>query len=60
VLQAAGHVVAGESGDANRALAEIAVLQPQVVLLDLHLGDGGSGLEVLQALRARPPCGCWC
>lgn len=53
VLQAAGHVVVGEGDDATVCVAEIARLQPQVVLLDLNLAKGGTGLDVLQLLRAR-------
>jgi two-component system invasion response regulator UvrY len=52
VLQGAGHEVVGESEDATRALAELATLQPQLLLLDLNLG-ARSGLELLTALKAR-------
>lgn len=52
VLQGAGHEVVGEGEDAERALADIAALQPQLLLLDLNLG-ARSGLELLGALKAR-------
>lgn len=52
VLQGAGHEVVGESEDAARALADIAALQPQLLLLDLNLG-AHSGLELLTALKSR-------
>ena len=52
VLEAAGHQVMGETADPTRALAEIARLQPQVLLLDLHLGER-SGLELLAELQRR-------
>ena len=52
VLQAAGHVVVGESDDPTEALAQIASLAPQVLLLDLSLGRR-SGFEVLAELPRR-------
>jgi two-component system, NarL family, invasion response regulator UvrY len=53
VLQAAGHVVAGESALPTQALAHIQSLAPQIVLLDLDLGEH-SGFELLTALQKRP------
>jgi two-component system, NarL family, invasion response regulator UvrY len=53
VLQAAGHVVAGESAQPTQALAHIQALAPQIVLLDLNLGEH-SGFELLSALQKRP------
>jgi two-component system, NarL family, invasion response regulator UvrY len=52
VLRAAGHHVVGESGDPTVALAEIQRLAPQVLLLDLHLGQR-SGFELLTELQRR-------
>lgn len=52
VLRAAGHSVVGESGDPTVALAEIQRLAPQVLLLDLHLGQR-SGFELLTELQRR-------
>jgi DNA-binding NarL/FixJ family response regulator len=52
VLRAAGHDVVGESGDPTEALAEIQRLAPQVLLLDLHLGQR-SGFELLTELQRR-------
>jgi two-component system, NarL family, invasion response regulator UvrY len=52
MLEAAGHQVAGEAEDGNAAAAEIARLEPDVVVLDLQLGDS-SGLELLRRLRQR-------
>ena len=52
VLRAAGHKVVGESGDPTVALAEIQRLAPQVLLLDLHLGQR-SGFELLTELQRR-------
>jgi DNA-binding NarL/FixJ family response regulator len=53
---AAHHDVVGEAGAPAEALAVIATSQPDVVLLDVHLPDGG-GVAVLEALTgmASPP-----
>ncbi len=45
--------VAGETGDARRAIGEIPKAQPDVILLDIHL-LGGSGIDVLHALKKGP------
>ena len=52
VLAAEGHQVLGESADPTQALAEIARLTPEVLVLDLHLGLR-SGLELLAELQRR-------
>ena len=52
LLEAAGHRVVGECDEPSRALAELARLQPPLLLLDLHLGER-SGLELLAALKPR-------
>ncbi|MGH2856263.1 MAG: response regulator [Solirubrobacteraceae bacterium] len=44
--------IVGEAGDPAGALAAIATASPDVVLLDVHLPDGG-GLAVLNALADR-------
>ena len=51
---AAHHDVVGEAGAPAEALAVIAATQPDVVLLDVHLPDGG-GVAVLDALAAPRP-----
>jgi two-component system invasion response regulator UvrY len=52
VLQAAGHAVLGESADPTQALADLIRLQPQVLVLDLHLGER-SGFELLEQVQRR-------
>lgn len=52
VLEAAGHQVVGEAADLTPALAEITQLMPDLVLLDLHLGER-SGFELLAAIAKR-------
>ncbi len=52
LLRAAGHRVVGEAADPTVALAEIQRLNPQVLLLDLNLGER-SGFELLTELQKR-------
>lgn len=52
LLEAGGHRVVGESADPTEALADLLRLQPEVLLLDLHLG-GRSGFELLAELERR-------
>ncbi|WP_342778802.1 response regulator transcription factor [Phytoactinopolyspora halophila] len=47
------HVV-GEAADTAEAIRVVAELQPEVVLLDVHL-PGGGGVEVLHQLHSRVP-----
>jgi len=46
--------VVGEAGGVSEAVAVIAETQPDVVLLDVHMSDGG-GLAVIEAVRERLP-----
>ena len=46
--------VAGEAGSVAEAVAAIAHLRPDVVLLDVHLPDGG-GAEVLRRVHPEQP-----
>ena len=52
VLEKGGHQIVGESGDLTRGSVEIREMEPEIVVLDLHL-SGRSGLELLQELRKR-------
>lgn len=52
VLQAAGHRVVGQAGEPTLALADIQRLRPEVLLLDLHLGER-SGFELLDEMQRR-------
>ena len=52
VLESAGHQVVGESADLTTALADLLRLSPEVLLLDLNLGQR-SGLELLVELHRR-------
>ncbi len=46
--------IAGEAGTVDEAVALIAAEQPDVVLLDVHMPDGG-GVEVLRRVSAERP-----
>lgn len=52
LLQAWGHQVVGESADPTSALADLQRLRPEVLLLDLNLGNR-SGFELLGELQRR-------
>lgn len=39
--------------DQNAAISVLTSLQPEVMLLDIHLKKGGSGLEVLRQMKER-------
>jgi two-component system, NarL family, invasion response regulator UvrY len=54
VLEQAGLLVVGESDDPTLAIAELLRLRPQVLLLDLKLGQR-CGLDLLKRLHARQP-----
>ncbi|HEX5698797.1 MAG TPA: response regulator transcription factor [Rhodoferax sp.] len=52
LLEARGHAVVGESADPTQALADLIRLHPEVLLLDLNLGER-SGLELQAELQRR-------
>jgi DNA-binding NarL/FixJ family response regulator len=52
LLEGGGHQVVGEADSPTPAIADIVRLQPDVVLLDLNLGNR-SGFEVLQEIERR-------
>jgi len=54
VARSAGIVVAGVANSGEAALRMVGLLQPDVLLLDLHL-PGISGIEVARRIRARFP-----
>lgn len=51
-IEAAGAELIGISSGAHSAVADLAVLQPDLILIDLIL-DSGSGFEVLQEIKSR-------
>jgi DNA-binding NarL/FixJ family response regulator len=46
--------IVGEAGDAQEAIAVVIEIQPDVVLLDVHL-PGGGGAEVLRQVHPKAP-----
>jgi DNA-binding NarL/FixJ family response regulator len=47
--------VCGQAGNASRAIAEIAALKPDLVIVDVSLTSGPSGLELIKDLLVRHP-----
>ncbi len=57
LLVSAGFEVVGEAEDAAGALRLVAELRPDLVLLDLRLGED-SGIEVYREIKAHPEAPC--
>ena len=53
LLEAEGFTVIGEAADGNEAVAAVALLRPDVVLLDIQL-PGEDGLAVAERIAATP------
>ena len=51
-IEAARAELIGSSAGAQTAIAELSVLQPDLILIDISL-DSGSGFDVLRALQER-------
>jgi DNA-binding NarL/FixJ family response regulator len=49
-IAAAGAELSGSSDDAKTAIADVFTLQPDLILIDIHLASG-SGFDVLAALQ---------
>lgn len=49
-----GFEVVGDAGDGESAVAAASTLRPDVVLVDVHLGDGIDGFEVARRLAELP------
>ena len=49
-IEAAGAELVGSSGTAPAAIADLGLLQPDLVLIDISL-DSGNGFDVLRALQ---------
>jgi len=54
INQESNLVVCGEAEDAQRALHDIAAMQPNVAIVDLSL-KGSSGLELIKTLKTKAP-----
>jgi DNA-binding response OmpR family regulator len=51
ILADAGHLVAGHATDSRGALELISTAKPDLVLLDIHLHDGPTGVSVAEELQ---------
>ena len=51
-IEATGAELLGQSSNAQTAIAELSVSQPDLILIDIIL-DAGSGFDVLRALQER-------
>jgi len=51
LIEEGGHILAGTATTADEAIALVQEARPELVLIDLRLGDGSSGLEVARAVR---------
>jgi len=51
LLEASGHVVVGQAGDGNEAVAEALRLQPDVVLMDIAMPQF-DGMDALRKIKA--------
>lgn len=48
-------VVCGQARDTYSALAAITKLKPDIAIIDIALGDGGSGVELIKDIKVRWP-----
>jgi DNA-binding NarL/FixJ family response regulator len=55
ILMAEGYTLAGSFSDAEEALREIPNAKPNVVLMDINLGDGESGIDCVRQLKPQNP-----
>jgi len=55
ILMAEGYTLAGSFADAEEALQKIPLAKPHVVLMDINLGDGESGIDCVRALKPQHP-----
>src|SRR5262245_6601936 len=54
IQQQRSFTIAGEAGDARSAIADVARLRPDVVLLDITM-PGLSGIDAISSLREKSP-----
>src|SRR5258708_15758061 len=55
ILMAEGYTFAGSYADAEEALQKIPAAKPDVVLMDINLGDGESGIDCVRQLKPQYP-----
>jgi DNA-binding NarL/FixJ family response regulator len=55
ILMADGYSLVGSFCDAEEALLKIPLVKPNVVLMDINLGDGESGIDCVRQLKPLHP-----
>jgi DNA-binding NarL/FixJ family response regulator len=55
ILMAEGYTLAGSYADAEEALQKIPLANPDVVLMDINLGNGESGIDCVRQLKPLHP-----
>ena len=55
ILMAEGYTLAGSFSDAEEALQKIPLVKPNVVLMDINLGDGENGIDCVRQLKPQNP-----
>ncbi|HEV2352660.1 MAG TPA: response regulator, partial [Puia sp.] len=55
IMMAEGYTLAGSFADAETALQKIPMVKPDVVLMDINLGDGDSGIDCVRQLKPLHP-----
>jgi DNA-binding NarL/FixJ family response regulator len=55
ILMADGYSLVGSFADAEEALLKIPLVKPNVVLMDINLGDGESGIDCVRQLKPLHP-----
>ena len=53
-----GHEVCASAASADAAIAEVAAREPDVVLMDIHLANGSSGIEAAGEIYRRHTVSC--
>jgi DNA-binding NarL/FixJ family response regulator len=55
ILMADGYALVGSFSDAEEALLKIPLVNPNIVLMDINLGEGESGIDCVRHLKPQHP-----
>lgn len=55
ILMSDGYQLLGSFGSAEEAMQQIPLLSPDIVLMDINLGEGESGIDCVRQLKAEHP-----
>lgn len=55
ILMAEGYTLIGSFSDAEEALQKIPLVKPNIVLMDINLGDGENGIDCVRQLKPLNP-----